>query len=258
MPVTNCICIKYGARYGAEYPNRLYAGLKRHSSGDVRLFCMTDDRSGIRPEIEVLPLLEEAFYPAMLAEMARRGWKSPFRKVSLYNPDLVPDLDGPMILMDVDLVVVGSVDALRDYAPGKVAMRYDWARGPGSDELGHGSVEKFEPLKHRYIYDDMARDPVAALGRSFGREQIYTSRSADAKGDFQPFPDAWIASFKRDCRPPRPLNLFLPPRCPPEAKVVCFHGEPKMEDAVDGYRAGLFHTSRPAAWLREAWLGDEA
>lgn len=256
MTVTNCICIKYGTRYGPEYPNRLYAGLRRQSTSDIRLFCMTDDRTGLRPEIEVLPLLEESFYPAMFAEMARRGWKSPFRKVSLYNPALIPDLDGPLILLDIDLVVVGSMDDIRDYAPGKVAMRYDWSRGPGSNELGHGSVEKFEPKKHAYIYENMARDPLAALAGSFGREQIYTSRTADAAGDFQPLPDDWIASFKRDCRPRRPLNLFLPPRLPPNAKVVCFHGEPKMEEAANGYWAGPFQSTRPCAWLRDAWIGD--
>jgi hypothetical protein len=99
----------------------------------------------------------------------------------------------------------------------------------------------------------MARDPVAALDNSSGREQIFTSRTADKAGDFVPFPDAWIASFKRDCRPPRPLNLILPPRKPAGAKVVCFHGEPKMEDAVAGYRADPLHSTRRAAWLTDAW-----
>jgi hypothetical protein len=231
MTVTTCICMKYGSRYGAEYPNRLYAGLRRQSSSDVRLICITDDATGLRPEIEVLPLVEESFWPAMFAEMARKGWKSPYRKVSMYRPGLVKDLVGPLILLDIDIVVVGPIDDLRDYAPGKVCMRMDWAAGPGSSELGHGSVEKFEPDLHGYIYEEMARDPVAALNRFPGREQIYTSRSAEARGDFVPYPDAWIASFKRDCRPPKPLNLILPPRKPPEARVICFHGEPKMEDA---------------------------
>lgn len=253
MAVTNCICMKYGTRYGPEYPNRLYAGLRRQSASDIRLICMTDDHRGLRPEIEVVPLMEESFWPAMFAEMDRKGWKSPFRKVSMYRPGLVRDLQGPLILLDIDIVVVGPVDDLRDHAPGKVSMRMDWAAGPGSPELGHGSVEKFEPDLHGYIYEEMARDPIAALNRFAGREQIYTSRSAEARGDFAPFPDAWIASFKRDCRPPKPLNLILPPRKPPEARVVCFHGEPKMEDAVAGYRGGLLHSTRRAQWLTDAW-----
>ena len=85
MAVTNVICIKYGSRYGAEYPNRLYAGLKRNSPSDIRLFCMTDDRADIQPEIEILPLLDEPFHKVMFAEMARRGWKSPFRNSPAWN-----------------------------------------------------------------------------------------------------------------------------------------------------------------------------
>lgn len=251
MTVTNCICMKYGTRYGAEYPNRLYAGLRRHTAADLRLICLTDDPAGLRPEIEVLPLVEEPFWPTMIAAMRRMGLGSPFRKVSMYRPGLVADLDGPLILLDIDVVIVGSIDVLRDHAPGKVCMRMDWAAGPGSGEFGHGSVEKFEPDRHGYIYETMARDPVAALG--YGREQIFTSRTADAAGDFVPFPDAWIASYKRDCRPPRPLDLVLPPRLPPDARVVSFHGDPKMSEAIAQNRSGPLAFARRAAWLADAW-----
>lgn len=253
MPVTTCICMKYGTRYGAEYPNRLYAGLRRNTVADVRLICVTDDRAGLRREIEVLPYTVEPFHERLFSEMKARGWKSPFQKVGLYRPGLVPDHTGSLILLDIDVVIVGNLDEIRDYAPGKVAMRYDWDRGKRSNELGHGSVEKFEPDKHGYIYENMARDPVKALDASFGREQIYTSRAADAAGDFAALPDDWIASFKYDCRPRRPLNLLLPPHLPPGARVVSFHGAPKMHEAVLGYRSDPFHSTRRASWLTDAW-----
>ena len=258
MPVTNCICIKYGTRYGPEYPNRLYAGLRRQSTSDIRLICMTDDRCGLSPGIELLPLAEEPFFPAMFAEMDRRGWKSPFRKVSLFRPDLIPDLEGPLLVLDVDVVIVGDVAPMATYAPGKIAMRREWHSSEKRPSLGHGSVEKIEPHLHSWLYDDVARDPVAALTSGYGSEQSYSSLNAAARGEFAAFPDEWVASFKYDCRPPRPLNLFLPPRRPPEAKVICFHGRPKMEEAVAGYRGGLLHATRPAPWLKDAWIGDDA
>lgn len=257
MTVTNCICIKYGTRYGPEYPNRLYAGLRRQSSSGIRLYCLTDDRTGLRPEIEVLPLLEEAFYPTMFAEMARRGWKSPFRKVSLFRPGLIADLVGPLLILDLDIVVVGDVAELATFAPGKVAMRREWNSKPGRVSFGHGSVEKIEPDLHGWLYEDVARDPVSALKLGQGSEQSYTSTNAHNRGALEHFPDDWIASFKYDCRPPRPLNLILQPKLPPTARVICFHGAPKMEDAVSGYRAGPFRSTRPCAWLRDTWMGDE-
>jgi hypothetical protein len=258
VPVTTCICLKYGTRYGAEYPNRLHAGLRRQAAGDIRLFCMTDDRSGLHPDIEVLPLADEPFFPAMFAEMERRGWKSPFRKISLFRPGLITDLDGPLLVFDIDVVIVGDVAPMAAFAPGKIAMRREWHTSEKRPSLGHGSVEKIEPNLHGWLYEDVARDPVAALASGYGSEQSYTSLNASARGQLAHFPDAWVASFKYDCRPPRPLNLVLPPRQPPEAKVICFHGRPKMEEAVDGFRGGIFRSTRPAPWLKAAWMGESA
>jgi hypothetical protein len=258
VPATTCICIKYGTRYGPEYPNRLRAGLRRQASGDIRLFCMTDDRAGLDPGIEILPLAEEPFFPAMFAEMERRGWKSPFRKISLFRPGLIPDLDGPLLVFDLDVVIVGDVAPMAAFAPGRIAMRREWHSSPKRPSLGHGSVEKIEPNRHGWLYEDVARDPVAALASGYGSEQSYTSLNAAARGELAHFPDDWVASFKYDCRPPRPLNLIRTPRCPPGAKVICFHGNPKMEQAVDGYRGGPLQATRPAPWLKSAWIGVDA
>jgi len=252
MPPVSFICIKFGDRYGPEYPNRLWAGLRRHVDCDLRLVCVTDDATGLRPEIEVIPLKLEPFFDRFLDEMARRGRTSPFRKVHLYKPDLVPDHTGPLIMIDIDVVITGPMTDLRDFAPGKVCMRYDWAHSPGSHQLGHGSVEKFDPVLHHYIYETFARDPIAVMDM-YSHQQVFTSRTAKAHGDFVPFPDEWIVSFKHDCRPPRPMNLFLPPRLPPDARVVCFHGRPKMSEAVVGYRSGPLQSTLPVRWLREAW-----
>jgi hypothetical protein len=40
--------------------------------------------------------------------------------------------------------------------------------------------------------------------------------------------------------------------------VICFHGNPKMEQAVDGYRGGPLQATRPAPWLKSAWIGVDA
>ena len=252
MTTTNVICIRWGTAFGPEYVNRLHKAARRNSSRDVRFFCMTDDRTGIDSRVEILDLQEEAFLPRMLAaqQTTRKG---PMRKISMFNPELVPDLDGPLLAFDLDVVLTGNIDELADYAPGKVSMRYEWGDPETRSSIGHGSVLKFEPSRHAYLYENMARDPETAVLSSNGSEQTYTSSSAVAAGDFEPFPDRWIVSFKLECRPKRPLNLFLSPRLPKDARVVCFHGRPKIDEAVAGYRSDPLHSTRPAAWLTEAW-----
>lgn len=255
MAPVNVICIKWGKPFGPEYVNRLFAGCRRHTAGDLRFLCVTDDSAGIRREVEVIPLANEPFHDAMMAALQKAPRKGcPVQKITMRRPDLVPDLDGPLLTLDLDVVITGPLDELMTFAPGKVCMRRVWARTPSRHVgLGHGSVIRTDPRRHAYLYERMARDPETEILKSHGSEQSYISWAAQEAGDLAFFPDAWIASFKYDCRPMRPLNLLLPPRLPPDARIVAFHGRPKMAEAVAGYRAGPFHSTRPAAWLTEAW-----
>jgi hypothetical protein len=257
MAEINCICIKYGTAYGPEYVNRLRAGLARHTASDLRFFCMTEDRAGIDRGVECLPLPEEPFAARMERALETAQKRGRLKKISLFRPGLIPDLKGPLLVFDLDVAIVGPVDDLWTHAPGKVCMRREWRGSSRAPSLGHGSVERFDPALHGYLYEFMAREPEAAVALGGGSEQTYTSASAARAGDFAPYPDAWIASFKYDCRPMRPWNLVLPPRLPEKARVVCFHGRPKMDEAVAGYRAGLSST-RPCGWLRDAWIGAAA
>jgi hypothetical protein len=253
MTIT-CICLKFGTRYGPEYVNRLDAALRRHTP-DLRLFCMTDDRTDIAKSVEVLPLPHEPFHDRMFAVMRANGRSAPLQKISLFRPGLIPDLVGPLLVLDIDVAITGDVAPIAAFAPGKVAMRREWNSKPGRRSLGHGSVEKIEPDRHHWLYDYMASNPEEAA--TFGQfsEQSYTSLSAHQRGELAHLPDEWIVSFKYDCRPMRPLNLFVEPRLPAGAKVVCFHGNPKMTAAVDGYRSDPLHSTRPCHWLRDAWMG---
>lgn len=258
MTSITCICLKFGTLYGPEYVNRLHAGLKRNTTYDLRFLCMTDDRTGVGSGVEVLPLPAEPFAERMNAALAKAPKRGRMTKISLFRPGLIPDLEGPLLIFDLDVAITGSIDGMRDFAPGKICMRREWTGSSRAPSLGHGSVERIDPERHTYLYEEMARDPEAAVAFGYGSEQSYTSRMADKHGDFEPFPDAWIVSFKHDCRPMRPLNLILEPRLPPDARVVCFHGRPKMDEAVAGYRAGPFKSTRPCGWLRDAWLGANA
>lgn len=257
METLQCLCLKYGTLYGAEYVNRLAFALARNSFNRAQLWCMTDDPQGIDPRVKILPLPVEPFADRMEAArlIAPKGGR--LKKISLFRKGLIPDHVGPILVLDLDVAITGDITPLFTFQPGKVCMRKVWRTGSPAPSIGHGSVERFDPELHPYIYDFMAQNPEEAVALGGGSEQAYTSKIAYQAGDFAAYPDAWIASFKYDCRPIRPLNLLLPPRLPPQAKVVCFHGRPKMDEAVEGYRAGPMHSTRAAPWLRDAWIGDE-
>jgi hypothetical protein len=39
---------------------------------------------------------------------------------------------------------------------------------------------------------------------------------------------------------------------------MCFHGTPKMEEALEGYRGEWRYTTRPTRWLRDYWLQERS
>lgn len=246
-------CIKWGTLFGPDYVNRLYSGVRRHLSAPVRFLCMTDRSDGLHPNIEVVDLPDEPFAPERDKALAVANRQGAMRKVSLFRRDVIPDLGGPVLGFDLDVVITGSLDDVASFAPGKVAMRRDWVEARKGRPTGHGSVFRFDPARHGYLYDDLALAPFHEVAKARGSEQRYTSHKAMDHGDFAYLPDDWIVSFKHDCYAVWPSNLWSEPRLPEAARVVCFHGHPKMPEALVGYRHWI-RGCPPTGWLQEHWI----
>jgi hypothetical protein len=109
---------------------------------------------------------------------------------------------------------------------------------------------------HGFLYDTVAGAPRLAVEKARGSEQRHTSTEARERGLFDYIPGDWVVSFKHDCYPAFPLNWLVVPKLPPAARVVCFHGHPKMDEAVAGYTSfsAPNRTCRPTGWLREIWI----
>ncbi len=246
-------CIKWGSLYGPEYVNRLYSGVRRHFDRPVRFFCMTEDAAGFHPDIEVLDLPDEPFRAEMDAALAVADRKGAMRKVSLFRPGVFP-VKGPVLGFDLDVVITGPLASIHDGAPGRVRMRHDWVEARRGRPTGHGSVFRFDPGEHGFLYDSVTADPAGAVGKARGSEQRHTSHEAMERDLFDYIPESQVVSFKHDCMDLPPLNYVRIPRFPAGASVVCFHGHPKMDEVVAGYRGSLLRWCRATPWLKEHWI----
>lgn len=47
------LCMKWGTKYGADYVNRLYNMVKRHTTVDFKMVCLTDRTGGLTPKCNV-------------------------------------------------------------------------------------------------------------------------------------------------------------------------------------------------------------
>jgi hypothetical protein len=263
------ICINWGRRYGPPYINRLYAMIARNVTPPFSLTCFTDNAAGIRAEVRCEPL------PRLDVKMPVNT-KGIWPKARLWGPELA-DLRGPVLFMDLDLVITGNLDGFFEHGdPDAVIMTRN--QNTPFEKLGQTSLFRFSvgsllPLQERFMADPQA------VADEFQFEQRYVTRNAPGGVTF--WPKGWVRHFRSDCVRPFPLNFILQPRLPADAKVVIFPGGLLPPHAIAGHWGkhyapksrinhirGLFsghqdpslrylrHYLPPVDWVREAWNED--
>ena len=113
----NIVTIKWGPKYGPHYVNRLYSAVERNISRSFRFVCFTDDTKDIRSEVGVYPLPE-------INSKALNYLTKPY-KIGLFTNN-IGDLEGSCLFLDLDTVVVRSIDCFFDYLPGQFCICKEW------------------------------------------------------------------------------------------------------------------------------------
>ena len=239
------ICMKWGSLYGPDYVNRLHRGVMRNVVRPTRFIAFTDDATGLDPAIEVLPIP-----PVRLAEGLKPG---PWRKLALWSKLLGP-LAGPVLFLDLDVVLTGPLDALFDHAPGHLVLIRNWTQPRQS--IGNSSVMRFEVGSAPHLLADFEREG-APLTWAMDNEQMYVTRRSGLPLAF--WPAEWCRSFKHELLPGWPARLWRPARLLPNIRVAVFTGDPRPHDALAGrwpakWYKKLYKTLRPVPWLLVHWF----
>ena len=240
------LCMKWGTKYDAAYVNKLYAMARRHLSGEFRFVCLTDDDSGIRAEVECFPIPRLDIRPEApgVRDMA-------WRKLTTLSRDL-PDvygLQGQALFLDLDIVVVGSLDEFFT-VPGEFVIIKDYRR-PWR-VTGNSSVYRFTLGAHADVLAHFSANETA-LRSQFRNEQTYLSDHVHKQGKLSYWPAPWCPSFKYHCIPTWPTNYWTRPFVPHDARIVIFHGECNPPDALAGRRNRRFRFIRPTTWVAQFW-----
>ncbi|UJB63662.1 glycosyltransferase [Acidovorax sp. YS12] len=240
------LCMKWGTKYGPEYVNRLYAMVRRHLSGDFNFVCLTDDATGIRPEVQCLPI------PPLNLHLKPGQRDGAWKKLTTFEADL-HGLRGTALFLDVDVVIVGSLDAFFEH-PGEFLIIHDYPRfwRFGQRITGNSSVYRFQLGAHADVleYFRAHMEEVQAHNRN---EQTFLSRYLHKQGKLAYWPAGWCPSFKYHGIPAWPLNYWREPFVPEGARIMIFHGECNPPDALAGRRNKRLGFIRPARWVAQHW-----
>jgi hypothetical protein len=244
------ICMKWGTLYGPEYVNRLYAMVRRHSTGPIRFICLTDDTSGIRPEVECQPCPEIA----IPAPHNTRGW----RKLTTFaGSDNLFGFSGNWLFLDLDVVILRAIDDFFTYQPDKsFVVMQNWSQ-PGKN-IGNTSVYRFRVGAETYLLEKLQHEYASVLAQ-YNNSQTFISRNVRALAYW---PDSWCVLFKTHCVPAWPARFWLHPEPPQDARIVAFPGVPNPHEAVHGIWPAkawkkCYKFIRPASWISNAWENAE-
>lgn len=204
----NVVCLKWGDKYSPEYVNNLYSMCSRHITDPFRFVCITDDDTGLDSNVEAIPLLDSDL----------PGW---WGKVS-YFKDPLADIVGPTLALDLDLVIVGSLDPFFKL-PGEFCIEKDFHEPNGNNS----SVMRFEANEHSDIYDEFDLSMVKDNPRKYWGDQAWiTEKRPKAKN----WPPLWVRSYKYECR------IGIQFEIPFDCKIVMFHGHPRPHEALHHIR----------------------
>lgn len=238
----NVICMKWGDKYGPEYVNKLYSMVKRNLKKKFRFVCFTDDPKGIDKEVEIQPMPE--------LDIPKKNQGSPWRKLTVFAKNL-GGLKGQTMFIDLDVVIVDSIDCFFDFAGKDFTIIENWTQaGRG---IGNSSVYILEIGKYSDVLDYYKKHTQEVVDK-YDNEQIYLSKYI---GKIKYWPEEWCKSFKCHCLPGGPggiLNWFKTPILPKGARIIVFHGNPKPEDAIIGQWPGSWRKHvRPTPWVEKYW-----
>ena len=250
----NVICIKWGKCYGPEYVNRLYNMVVRNTTYHINFYCFTDNSDGLSESVIVKPL------PVMHVEELKYAYQ---KEAGLCDDEL-GGLTGQRVLyFDLDVLIIDNIDCLFEYPNDDgFYIINDW--NTNGSTVGQATCYSWVVGTLGYIKKYFEGHSEEIYKKFYTASQEYLSSKVIEKyGKLNFWKDSWIKSFRFHCLP-TPLIPFLRKirmaKIPKGAKIIAFHGNPKMIDAKNGIwneknpiKKFFYKHLKPVKWVEKYW-----
>lgn len=223
------VCLKWGTKFGPEYVNNLYSGIKRNTTVPFKFHCFTEDSTDLIEDV----IIQE------LPDLGVDGW---WNKIYLFNDQLPFEPGSRIMFFDLDTIITGNIDHILNYECGHMVGLTNFYRGSFATGLimwRHGVMSR--------AWDTFKMNPRQHINSTTDGDQEYTGRHLPENIEyFQTlFPDQ-IFSYKQSCSD----------GLPEDARIVCYHGTPSIEDSFTRYVENYDGQWFPQEWPKEYWRTD--
>lgn len=148
-------------RYGADHVRRLAAGVRRHLSMPHEFVVVTDSGADFGPDVRVVPLWSDF-----------REAGGCYTRLRAFAPDMASILGPRFVWLDLDAVVVGSLDPVFDRPEPFVAWR-NVHRG----QIYCGAMMMMDAGARSQVWDRFRADPLACRREAQQRGYIGTDQA---------------------------------------------------------------------------------
>jgi len=233
MDQINIVCLKWGTKYGPEYVNRLYLGVKRNTTKSFKFWCFTDDTTGLDPMIKTVPL----FYANQLD-----SW---WNKLNLFSNNIPIPIGEHIFYIDLDTVIVKNIDDILSVKTEKLILLRDFYFGivKSANKFGSGLM-CWQHGNFDFIWKDFIknyRQHVKEAG-SYGDQWWIEKKTKDVMFWQDLFPEE-VVSFKIHCRK----------GLPQAARIICYHGRPSIPQSINEVTVTNKWTIQPQSWVSKYW-----
>ncbi len=250
----------WGTAYNEKDVNNLYAMICRNTSRAICFHLFTP---------ETLPELHPEIlkHPETALNVPEEHQQKNYRKTVGLCDDQLAGLTGKRIFVfDLDVLIMGNLDELFAYPEGdQFYIIKDFKKRDGT--IGQGTCFSFVVGAFGFVKEAFEIDPEAVINQYGTATQQFLSKMLIEKyGKLTFWPEAWFQSFRYHCLPPLLLRHIRTPAKPKTGtKVLAFHGNPGIRDAIRGRWSEpnarkapkgwkkIYKACKPTLWIEEYW-----
>jgi hypothetical protein len=202
----------YRTTFTAKHVNVLRKMVARHYSSPHRFVCITDDASGLDPEVEAIPIWDDH-----ASVMSPHGYRAPscYRRLRVFSPEMATTIGPRFLCLDLDTVIVGDVAPIFDRTEDFII----WGE-TNPQSFYNGSMFMMSAGARRQVWEefDPSTSPMAAYrAGKFGSDQGWIS--------YRLGPGEAIWGMKDGVYSWRVHLEAKGGRLPANARIVHFHGK---------------------------------
>ena len=233
MQKVDVVCVNWGTKYGYEYVERLYRMVKKNTTFDFQMYCLTDN-----------PKLYSGNIKGIRLKPGLVGW---WNKLQLFEKNVLPD--GEYLYFDLDVVIVDNIDCLFNYSGFGITRDFiNPDDGLAGGKEYNSSVMRFTQIQKLVDHFNKSKENWLTIQERipFFGDQNVISDYLNNTGFDRPFPDEWIWSYKMGTvRGRRPIDhtKCFGSNIPKYGKVCVFHGRPNPDEVEE-------------PWVKENWLSE--